>query len=163
MAKEAHSAVSSWSGYVYQGKIALYLVLRTIKEKYENNLSFDFSNYSLEVEWQEDFSIKEGKKYLSIHQVKAHQDDMKITDYKKPIKGLLHKIQTLYDFNGYAYLHISTSINYNRKTTSFSSYQKKNFYFKFFPLKYSKKVKLYKYCTEQANRLAPPVTNRIHK
>ena len=50
MAKEAHSAIPSWSGYIYQGKLAIYEALRVIRKKLNDDTDFDFSDYELEVE-----------------------------------------------------------------------------------------------------------------
>lgn len=67
-------ASSKWSGFNYQGKVAIYTVLYLINnpedaEKKENE---DWDLYSLEIEGLEDFSILKNKKYISIHQVKAY-------------------------------------------------------------------------------------------
>lgn len=67
-------ASSKWSGFNYQGKVAIYTVLYLINhpkdtEKKENE---DWDLYSLEIEGLEDFSIIKNKKYISIHQVKAY-------------------------------------------------------------------------------------------
>lgn len=144
MAKEAHSAIPSWSGYIYQGKIAFYHVLRIITNKLEQDQYFDFKNILLEVEWQEDFAIKIGSKYESVHQVKAYQERTSVTDYKKAISGLLRKVQSHYTKG---YLHILTPIEYNSKITDFSTYQQKNFYIKYYPRKYAKDISVYSYCT----------------
>jgi len=145
MAKEPHSAIPSWSGYIYQGKIAFYEVLRVIKKNLKEDENYDFSNYSLEVEWQEDFAIKIGDNYKSIHQVKAYQENTEATQYKDALGGLLRKVQLLFIP---AYLHIWTPIIYNTRTTSFDIYRKKNFYFKYYPKKYNQKIQVYKYCTD---------------
>ena len=175
MAKEPHSAIPSWSGYIYQGKIAFYEVLRVIKKNLKEDkkrhlaklkkikwvksvkpltlidynyqwseFCYNFSNYALEVEWQEDFAIKIGDNYKSIHQVKAYKENTEATKYKDAIGGLLRKVQLLFVP---AYLHIWTPIKYNNRTTSFEIYRKKNFYFKYYPKKYNKKIEVYKYCT----------------
>ena len=144
MAKEAFSAIPSWSGYIYQGKIAFYHVLRIIADNLAKDPYFEFENTSLEVEWQEDFAIKVGKRYESVHQVKAYQENTKITDYKEAISGLLRKVQSHYTKG---YLHILTPILYNNSVTDFPSYKKKNFYIKYYPKKYAKDISVYPYCT----------------
>lgn len=99
-----HSAISSWSGYNYQGKIALYCVFDII------NLSIrsDLSRYALELEWYEDFAIKDGNGvYLSIHQVKSYKDKSP-SRYRDAIWNLLGKVIDKGIPNGY--LHTSEEI-----------------------------------------------------
>ncbi|MCB1177975.1 MAG: hypothetical protein KDK36_10385, partial [Leptospiraceae bacterium] len=66
-----HDATPSWSGFNYQGKIGLYVALDYIIKHYNDP---DFDQYSIEYEWVEDFSIKKGEDYISIHQVKNKKD-----------------------------------------------------------------------------------------
>lgn len=63
------SAVSSWSGFVYQGKIALYHSLKLI---HDNDLDFE-----LQLDSSDDFAIYKNGKLHSAHQVKA-----KISKYR---------------------------------------------------------------------------------
>lgn len=51
----AHDASPSWSGFNYQGKVALYYALRLINEKAAD---FDFTDYSLVLENTEDFEVR---------------------------------------------------------------------------------------------------------
>lgn len=63
------SAVPSWEGYEYQGHIAIFVVLKKIKELLSvSNIEIDM--HTLEIEGVEDFSIKRENKYLTLHQVK---------------------------------------------------------------------------------------------
>lgn len=64
-----HSAIPSWSGFQYQGKVALNVVLDYIL-KIEPS---EHENYRLELEWYEDFSIIKNDEYVSIHQVKSYK------------------------------------------------------------------------------------------
>ena len=78
-------ASSKWSGFNYQGKVAIYTVLYLINnpedaEKKENE---DWDLYSLEIEGLEDFSILKNKKYISIHQVKAYTSAKKMNNHIK--------------------------------------------------------------------------------
>jgi len=66
-----HNAIPSWEGYEYQGHIALFVALQKIRDEIVDNNKRDFSEFSIEIEGIEDFSIKQNDKYLSIHQVKA--------------------------------------------------------------------------------------------
>lgn len=60
-----HSAISSWSGFIYQGKVALYHTLKLINEhKYEYN-------FELQLDSTDDFAIYTGNIAVSAHQVKA--------------------------------------------------------------------------------------------
>lgn len=58
------TAVTTWSGYVYQGKIALYHCLRLI-----NKGELDFE---LQLDSSDDFAIYKSGKLTSAHQVKAN-------------------------------------------------------------------------------------------
>ncbi|MFS2196932.1 ABC-three component system protein [Pseudomonas sp. Pseusp3] len=59
-----HSAVSSWSGFVYQGKIALYHCLKLI---HEGDVDFE-----LQLDSTDDFAIYKSGTLVSAHQVKAN-------------------------------------------------------------------------------------------
>lgn len=83
------SAASSWNGYTYQGKVAVYTMLCLINQLGVNNEEVNY--YSLEIEWFEDFSIKYKNNYFSIHQVKSYQDKETIGGYKVTILELLGK------------------------------------------------------------------------
>lgn len=69
----AHDAVPTWSGYNYQGKVAIYHAIKKINEFKQNNYDIEvIKNHKLEIEYFEDFAIiNENNKYLSVHQVKA--------------------------------------------------------------------------------------------
>lgn len=100
-------ATPSWSGYNYQGKVALYAVLEKICKLYEDGRSVEISDFSLELEWIEDFSIihrsGDRKAYKSIHQVKA-LDTTEIKDYGEAVLGLAAKVIE-YNTIDEAYLH----------------------------------------------------------
>ncbi|CAH6937184.1 conserved hypothetical protein [Vibrio chagasii] len=65
----AFDASPSWSGFNYQGKVALYYTLRQINSL---PLNTDFSNLSLVLEDNEDFEIRDSGNFVSFHQVKAY-------------------------------------------------------------------------------------------
>ena len=100
-------ATPSWSGYNYQGKVALYVVLEKLCKLYAEGRRTEISNFSLELEWIEDFSLiqKTGDRnvYKSIHQVKA-LDTTEIKAYGEAVFGLAAKIIE-YNTIGEAYLH----------------------------------------------------------
>ncbi|WP_256832107.1 MULTISPECIES: hypothetical protein [unclassified Paenibacillus] len=87
--QDTHSAVPSWSGYDIQGQVAIYTALCFL-----NNLDLtteDVSQYFLEIEHLEDFSIKKNDTYLSIHQVKSYQTTNNFSSYKEAVLELLGK------------------------------------------------------------------------
>lgn len=65
----AFDASPSWSGFNYQGKVALYYALTLINAE---PVGADFSNRSLMLEDTEDFEILCDGNSISIHQVKAY-------------------------------------------------------------------------------------------
>jgi len=116
MAKEEHSAIPSWSGYVYQGKVAVYHVLRTIEERFRVDSSTEFDNCELEIEWQEDFAIKIDGTYDSLHQVKAYEASASPTVYNKALKDLYDKLSRGIGNTGW--LNIWNPINFTVRTKS---------------------------------------------
>lgn len=89
-------ATNSWSGYNYQGKIALYYGIRKINELITIGKACDIEKYAIEIEWKEDFSIvyieDEQRVYQSIHQVKA-KENTNIYDYEDALVKLYQKVQ----------------------------------------------------------------------
>lgn len=67
----SYDASPSWSGFNYQGKVALFHVLKIIREKLQDNPGFNFDDYDFILENNEDFDLREGGNYKSFHQVKA--------------------------------------------------------------------------------------------
>lgn len=69
-----HDAVPTWSGFLYQGRIAVYLAVRKINELREAGNESEIKKYALEMEKCEDIAVVymdgNNKKYHSIHQVK---------------------------------------------------------------------------------------------
>lgn len=82
--EEVHSAISTWSGFVYQGKVALY---QTLKIFNDDN---DAQNYSLQLDSLEDFAILNGEVIKSIHQVKAVKSTY-YSRYESAFKDLVVK------------------------------------------------------------------------
>ena len=67
-----HTAISTWSGYVYQGKIALFHTLKLLVADRAQTL-----NHKLQLESADDFAIlSQSNIHLSLHQVKAYKSDM---------------------------------------------------------------------------------------
>jgi hypothetical protein len=98
-----HDASPTWNGFNYQGKVALYTALT-----YINNKNIDTSKYELELEWFEDFSIKDNTNYISIHQVKAYSQDS-LSEYSEALFKLFEKIAC--GLAPKAYLHTWKNIN----------------------------------------------------
>lgn len=117
-----HDATPTWSGFIYQGDIAIYLAVKKICElKKRISMSDIGAEYKLEVEFCEDIAIVHEKdsikKYISIHQVK-NQKDTAISSYKSPLIQLmleksLYKRESLEDTE--AYLHVSKSLKSKSK------------------------------------------------
>lgn len=76
--KMPHTAISTWSGFLYHGKIALYYVLKLLVDNRESYRSF-----LLQLDSLEDFAILEGSNVKSMHQIKAY----KSSNYSSYIKS----------------------------------------------------------------------------
>lgn len=113
-----HDATPTWSGFIYQGEVAIYLALHKICELRDEGLAKEVikSEYRLEVEKSEDIAIVKvngnHRQYLSIHQVK-NQKDTTIYKYRNPLiqlmleKGFWEKKSL---GNPEAFLHVSNRI-----------------------------------------------------
>ena len=108
-----HDATPSWSGYIYQGKIAIFHALRVLREKFSHDAESSFDDFCLEIEWEQDFSIKNGSLYDSIHQVKAYSDS-RYTKLKEAIdgeNGLKKSLEAHITSKGY--IHVWQQITFN--------------------------------------------------
>ncbi|WP_202709468.1 ABC-three component system protein [Sporosalibacterium faouarense] len=104
-----HDATPTWSGYLYQGHVALYVALKHINES-DLCLSSD-----LEIEWIEDFSLKnnyEDNYYYSLHQVKARKG-CNSSDYTTAIDSI-KKLIDQYKVENYpkGYLHLIKKVQF---------------------------------------------------
>lgn len=144
MAKEEHSAIPSWSGYVYQGKVAVYHALRSIENNLSVNTNAVFDNYELEIEWQEDFAIKVNGLYESIHQVKAYEKNSSPTAYNKALTDLYEKLSKGIGASGW--LHIWNEIHFTTKTDSKNFPELKNANKGSYNQAVVDKVDIYEYC-----------------
>lgn len=99
--KYPHSAISTWSGFVYQGKVALYHCLKLINQ--------GDCEFQLQLDSTDDFAIYKNNELISAHQVKA-----KIGDYRSNYKEALKKSAAI-ELDRIAgtkrYFHISQPIN----------------------------------------------------
>lgn len=84
---EPISAITSWEDYEYQGHIALYIALKIIFDLLQSEKSV--SGYDLQIEGEEDFSIRKDTKYISLHQVKAGKVRLEPNDKFSFIVGIL--------------------------------------------------------------------------
>ena len=98
---EPINAITSWEDYEYQGHIALYIALKKIYDLLHRSISI--SGYDLQIEGEEDFSIRKNDKYISIHQVKAGAVKLEPNDKFSFIIGILQNEAQ------YGYFHISKS------------------------------------------------------
>ncbi len=93
------TAISTWSGYVYQGKVAIYHVLRQIGNR----------SYELQLDSIDDFSIlDENKNVISMHQVKALKSQ-NFSTYKKAFEQLQDGGNVINCSN--LYFHVARSIS----------------------------------------------------
>lgn len=96
-----HTAITTWSGFVYQGKVALYHALILI-----NNGDEDFE---LQLDSSDDFAIYKGNLLMSIHQVKArigHRRSAYEGALEKSANSFPETVNTIQRF-----LHVSVEIN----------------------------------------------------
>lgn len=97
-----HSAISSYSGFIYQGKVALLHCLKLISDSGRS-----IENYQLQIDSLDDFAILNGSSVVSLHQVKAkraHLFSSYEEDFDKQKAKLVH-------CNGQeAYFHVSQPI-----------------------------------------------------
>lgn len=101
----AFDASPSWSGFNYQGKIALHHALTLINAQ---PVGFDFSATSLMLESNEDFEIIINDSPISFHQVKAYNSST-FEDYSDALFGLTLE---LYKRNGVkGHIHTWMKIN----------------------------------------------------
>jgi hypothetical protein len=134
--KDTHSAISTWSGFEYQGRIAIYWVLQMLNQK--NIVSDNIEEYSLEIEHLEDFTIKYRNNPYTIHQVKAYQNNSSFSSYKEAVLELMGKCAK-YDSISALHLHTCCIVNVpdkerlritlietnpKKKVTQFTEYKK---------------------------------------
>ncbi len=107
-----HDASPTWSGFAYQGKVGLFIVLKRLNAYDGNTINNEFRNWKLEFEWLEDFSIKNGNEYISLHQVKAYID-RGISKYRTAIDQLIRNSLMYYFPQLECYLHVTANVNFD--------------------------------------------------
>ena len=60
---ESINAITSWENYEYQGHVALYIAIKNILDLLQQDKSI--SGYDLQIEGEEDFSLRKDAKYIS--------------------------------------------------------------------------------------------------
>jgi len=85
-ANTIHSAISTWSGFVYQGKVAIYHSIRLLIEEKKA------IDYFLQLDSLEDFAITDKDRIISLHQVKAKSSDYYSTYKEDFIKLIARKV-----------------------------------------------------------------------
>lgn len=85
----AFDASPSWSGFNYQGKVALYHSLKIINSHLYDEERYDFE---LMLENTEDFEIVKAGESISLHQVKAYNN----SNYSNYANALLEITLELY-------------------------------------------------------------------
>lgn len=101
------SAISSWGGFVYQGKVALYHSIKLLCEKKFQDTTI--TEFELQLDSTDDFAIYVSGCAISIHQVKA-----KISPYRSAFADALiksSKIDTDCSVSTRRYFHIATPID----------------------------------------------------
>ena len=114
-----HDAVPTWSGFLYQGRIAVYLAVRKICELNVSGNKNEVEHYAIEMERCEDIAVvyedNGSRQYHSIHQTK-NQAESGIGKYKSPLTQLMME-KGFCQKNGYgvpqAYLHVSSRVVIN--------------------------------------------------
>lgn len=107
----SHDASATWSGFNYQGKVALYHSLTLIKQKLAENESFDFSSYDLILENHEDFDIKGPDGFISFHQVKAINKTA-FSTYENALFAMLLQLDSPTHSSVVGYLHTWKPLNW---------------------------------------------------
>lgn len=89
------NATASWSGYLHQGKVGIFLALQKINELIKKE-GQDLNMWKIEYESAEDIDIINAGVVYSRHQVKAYKDAKYPNDYKDVLGVLEYEL----DVNG---------------------------------------------------------------
>jgi len=108
-----HTAIPTWSGFIYQGRVALYHILKQLNAKTENEIN----ELVLQIDSIEDFTILKsiatgGHSPISMHQVKAVKSSLYST-YKEDFEKLEGKWTEIGLRTVEAFFHMATQ---NEKT-----------------------------------------------
>lgn len=108
----AFDASPSWSGFNYQGKIALYHTLTLINNR---PIDTDFSDWSLLLENIEDFEIVEGNTSKSLHQVKAYNSNS-YSNYSDALLEITLELSKNNSASGF--IHTWKKVGFKKNTTN---------------------------------------------
>lgn len=92
---DERNATASWSGYLHQGKVGIFIALQKINELMQDSKQFskqELSKWKIEYESAEDIDIKNGNVVDSRHQVKAYKDAKYPNDYKEVLNVLEYEL-----------------------------------------------------------------------
>lgn len=100
------NAIDKWEGFNYQGHLALFYSIKLIKSLLSsNNYNANIlSNYKLQIEGAEDFSILIDKKYISLHQVKSGSVNLSKRDKFCFIIGIMQE-------GSFGYFHVNRNVS----------------------------------------------------
>ena len=105
---DKRNAIPSWSGYQYQGQIAIITMLIQLVNIPKNEID----KYALVLEDIEDFSIYYDGKLKSIHQVKAQKKKV-ISSYAEALYYMALGLEKIENKEVIAYLHTSEKLQYH--------------------------------------------------
>lgn len=85
--KNVNSAIGSWSGYIFQGLCAIYVILKYISDELDDeNKKITYKNYICYLDSYNDFSIhKENNIAVSLHQCKIYKYKNNFQDAQKQL------------------------------------------------------------------------------
>lgn len=107
----SHDASATWSGFNYQGKVALYHSLKIINKMLDEGIDVDFAGYELILENYEDFDIKEPNGFKSFHQVKA-MNETAFNKYEDALFAMLLQLDNPMHSSVTGYLHTWKTFNW---------------------------------------------------
>ncbi|WP_218841304.1 ABC-three component system protein [Porphyromonas gingivalis] len=125
--KLTHSAIGSWSGYIYQGMCAVYVVLNAILKEYQSNKNVDqIKGYLLYLDAYDDFSIhNENNQAISLHQCKLHKQTQEFEEAQKQLLETKRYWveQNVCDEDTVVYFHSNQSPNLIDGISSFEDFE----------------------------------------
>ena len=127
ISKFTYSAIGSWSGYIYQGMCAVYVVLNAILKEYDANGNLTkIRDYLLYLDAYDDFSIhNENNQAISLHQCKLYK---KAQGFEEAQQQLLETKrywveQNICDEDTVVYFHSNQSPNLIDGLSSFQDFE----------------------------------------
>jgi hypothetical protein len=112
----SHDASATWSGFNYQGKVAIHHTLNLIKQKLQANVEYDFNGLELILENHEDFDIRGLNGFESFHQVKAINQTA-FSTYENALFAMLLQLDNPNLTAVTGYLHTWKALKWNGAVT----------------------------------------------